>query len=242
MNVKRIGLIAASLFLIGAVAVAQEMSKDEWQKEMARYTQLRNEMQSKLKTLTDEVKGLESQSAKLSGDIDKCLDDLYALVGSDRQKAAAYREEIAAAERKADELLRLSDVDLAARASEVKALEAKVKELRANRLSIIPEFSTRLDALDGKVASLLKAIGGEKFYTVGRWSTDRDCLWNIAKKKDIYDNAWLWPKIWQSNTDKIRNPDIIRPGQKLKVPAGTELDANEKAAARRYYANKRAGA
>lgn len=242
MNVKRIGLIAVSLVLIGAVASAQEMSKDEWQKEMARYTQLRNELQAKLKTLTDEVKGLESQSAKLSADIDRCLDDLYALVGSNRQEAAAYREEIAAAERKADELLRLSDVDLVARASEVKDLDATVKRLRANRLAIIPEFSTRLDALDGKVASLLKAIGGEKFYTVGRWSTDRDCLWNIAKKKDIYDNAWLWPKIWQGNTDQIRNPDIIRPGQKLRVPAGTELDANEKAAARRYYANKRAGA
>ena len=40
---------------------------------------------------------------------------------------------------------------------------------------------------------------------VGSWSKDRDCLWNIAKKKDVYANAWMWPKIWQGNRDKIKD-------------------------------------
>jgi nucleoid-associated protein YgaU len=118
----------------------------------------------------------------------------------------------------------------------VNDLAKKAKRFRSNKLAILPEFSDRLDALDQKIESLQRALAGaEKTYTVGTWARDRDCLWNIAKKKDIYNNAWLWPKIWMGNKDKIRNPDLIYPGQKLRVPSGNALTAEEKAAARRHY-------
>jgi hypothetical protein len=77
-------------------------------------------------------------------------------------------------------------------------------------------------------------------YTVGTWAKDRDCLWNIAKKPTIYDNAFLWPKIWQGNRDQITNPDVIHPGQKLKIPAKADLTADEKSAVRGYYQRKQA--
>jgi nucleoid-associated protein YgaU len=240
---KTVTVLAISLFMVVATSFAQEMTKDEWQQEVTRYTQLRNELKAKLDQLTNEVSSLQAQSTKLDGDIDKCLDELYALVGSDRQKAAAYAAELDAAERTADELLRLSDTELQGRASDVRDLAATAKRLRANKLSLIPDFSTRLDALDQKVASLQNALGaGNKLYTVGRWSRTRDCLWNISKKNEIYSNAWQWPKLWIGNQDQISNPDIIHPGQKLKVPSAGEMTGEEKAAAKQYYAKKRAGA
>ena len=79
-------------------------------------------------------------------------------------------------------------------------------------------------------------------YTVGTWSQDRDCLWNISKKADIYGNAWMWPRIWQGNRDQIKDPDVIQPGQKLTIPKGTEMSTEEKAAARKYYSRKVAAA
>ncbi|MBI5471298.1 MAG: LysM peptidoglycan-binding domain-containing protein [Ignavibacteriae bacterium] len=238
----RILMVAVSLLMIATLTVAQEMTKDEWQQEVNRYTQLRNDMQSKVQQMTNDVNGLQAQSAKLDGDITTCLDELYAMVGSDAQKAAAYRAEIEAAEAKADELLRLSDTELAGRGSEVADLATKLQDLRKDKLSLIPEFSTRLDALDQKVASLQKAVTTEKFYTVGRWSQTGDCLWNISKKKDIYNNAHQWPKIWVGNRSMIPNADIIHPGQKLKIPAAGALTSDEKAAARRYYQRKAGGA
>ena len=132
--------------------------------------------------------------------------------------------------------MRLSDADLMARSSEITDLDTKVKELWGNKLSLIPEFWDRLTALDTKVKSLKDSLAKQvKVYTVGTWAKDRDCLWNISKKPDIYDNAWLWPRIWQGNRDQIKDPDVIEPGQKLKIPQGKEMTDEENAAAKKYY-------
>lgn len=236
-------MLAALLVVSAGLATAQEMTKEQWQQEITKYTQMRTDLQAKLKTLQGQVSDGTAMSTKLDADYEKCLDELYGLVGSDREKAAAYRSEIEAAEAKAAELMRLSDADLLARSGEVDELEAKVKELWGNKLSLVPEFWDRLTELDNKVKSLKDTLAKQvKVYTVGTWSQDRDCLWNISKKADIYDNAWMWPRIWQGNRDQIKDPDIIHPGQKLTIPKGNEMSAEEKAAARKYYARKAAAA
>jgi hypothetical protein len=65
-------------------------------------------------------------------------------------------------------------------------------------------------------------------------------LWNISGKADIYGDPFQWPKIWQGNTDMIRNPDIIHPGQKLMIPAPGAETSDEMKAERSYWRKKRA--
>jgi nucleoid-associated protein YgaU len=43
-----------------------------------------------------------------------------------------------------------------------------------------------------------------------------DSLSKIAKQ--IYGDANAWRRIFQANTDKIKNPDLIHPGQVLTIP------------------------
>lgn len=43
-----------------------------------------------------------------------------------------------------------------------------------------------------------------------------DTLWGIAKK--YYGNGAEYPKIYNANRDKIKNPNLIYPGQKLVIP------------------------
>jgi nucleoid-associated protein YgaU len=215
------------------------MTKDQWQQEITKTTAARNELSAKAKALDNDLTSMNAQSTQLDADYQKCMDALYALVGSDASKAAAYRSDIESAENTANDLSRLSDADLVARSGDVDALAGRVKGLWENKLSLIPEFWDRLTALNDKVKSLQATLANQvKVYTVGTWAKDRDCLWNISKKKDIYDNAWLWPKIWQGNRDEIKDPDVIHKGQKLKIPKGNELNAEEKAAAKKYYAKK----
>lgn len=51
-----------------------------------------------------------------------------------------------------------------------------------------------------------------KSYTVKKG----DCLWNIAKK--YYGNGAQYTKIYNANKGKIKNPNLIYPGQVLTIP------------------------
>lgn len=51
-----------------------------------------------------------------------------------------------------------------------------------------------------------------KTYTVA----SGDSLSKIAKRE--YGDANKWPRIYEANKDKIKNPDLIHPGQVLNIP------------------------
>jgi len=51
-----------------------------------------------------------------------------------------------------------------------------------------------------------------RIYTV----VSGDSLSKIAQRE--YGKASLWPRIFEANKDQIKNPDLIHPGQKLRIP------------------------
>jgi len=53
-------------------------------------------------------------------------------------------------------------------------------------------------------------------YTVNKGDT----LSKIAK--EFYGSANRWHEIFDANRDQISNPDLIKPGQVLKIPAGAK--------------------
>lgn len=54
-----------------------------------------------------------------------------------------------------------------------------------------------------------------------------DRLWSLAD--EYYSDSYLWPNIYSANTEQIRNPDILRLGIELLVPAleGSYLKLSE---------------
>ena len=67
-----------------------------------------------------------------------------------------------------------------------------------------------------------------------------DSLWWIAKYKDIYNDPYLWPIIYEANKDIIKNPKRLYPGQELDIPRGGYLpqeikDIRKKAGAAKPY-------
>lgn len=46
-----------------------------------------------------------------------------------------------------------------------------------------------------------------------------DSLSKIAKRE--YGDAGAWKAIFEANKDQIKDPDLIHPGQKLKIPPKT---------------------
>ena len=47
--------------------------------------------------------------------------------------------------------------------------------------------------------------------------TKGDHLWGIAGKASVYGNPYNWPLIYKANSDKIKDADLIHPGQVLDI-------------------------
>lgn len=58
--------------------------------------------------------------------------------------------------------------------------------------------------------------------SAGKSSTHRvvkgECLWYISAYDRIYGNPLKWPLIYKANKDRIKNPDLIYPGQVFRIP------------------------
>ena len=66
----------------------------------------------------------------------------------------------------------------------------------------------------------------ENYYVVQWRKKNTDCLWRISGK--VYNDASLWPIIYLANRDQIKNPDLIFPGQKFKIPPKPEKKPGKK--------------
>jgi len=233
-------LLVLSCVAATQVFAQEEMTKDEWSKQMTELKSKVAGLQATLDALTADVTGLQAQSAKADADLAACEDALYAMLGVTRADVAAFDKELTDMEARVAELQRMSDAELLNHRDEIERMNARLGEMANSKIALIPRYGARVASLQEKVTALMKSLQHEKTYTVGTWARDRDCLWNIAKKKDIYANAWMWPKIWQGNRDMIKDPDVIKPRMVLKIPEGSTLSPEEKSAANRYYRKKAA--
>ena len=55
-----------------------------------------------------------------------------------------------------------------------------------------------------------------------------DNLWNISGKDEVYADPYQWPLIYKTNRNKIKDADLIHPGQVLDIDqnaSASEIDA-----------------
>jgi nucleoid-associated protein YgaU len=244
-NVLRFSVIA---LLLGALLVPafaqQEMTKEDWQKQITELTVKVTDLKAKFDNAKKDLADLQKQADDKAAALKKCQEDLTALMG---EQEKVLQSDVDKIEGRLSELARLSNQDLYARRAEIDELQKWIDEAKKNPASGVGTNAVKLDdqqsRLDGMKKSLEQYVASGQAmqtYTVGSWAKDRDCLWNIAKKPKIYDNPFLWPKIWQGNRDQIKNPDVIQPGQKLKIPPKADLSKEEKSALRKYWSKKEA--
>jgi nucleoid-associated protein YgaU len=187
------------------------------------------------------VAKVEADLATAVTNVKACNDAIYALLGASEADINSFRERLGRIEGRVREMQRMSDDQLAERTDEIKGLEDQLNALRRERISGIPEFYTKIQSIARDIKGLYreKKIKG---YTVGTWAENRDCLWNISGRPEIYADPFQWPKIWQANTGQIKNPDIIHPGMVLNVPPPGPKTDEESKAERVYWRKKRARA
>ena len=124
---------------------------------------------------------------------------------------------------------------------EINVLEGDIK-LRTPDFSIVPQKSTRLEGIGTALTGLyyiesstisVTKDGVEQTISVSRNGFTDTVKMNNAKAptnkspaktpnktpaKKQYGKGSSWTKIYNANKDKIKNPNLIYPGQKFTIP------------------------
>ncbi len=94
------------------------------------------------------------------------------------------------------------------------SMEKKSEETRVAEGETKTEDKVDLSAEGKELEAVKEEIPGE--YVVRYNRKKRDCLWRISLY--IYKDARLWPLIYIANRDRIKDPDLIFPGQRFIIP------------------------
>ena len=84
---------------------------------------------------------------------------------------------------------------------------------------------------DDRIAGMFtsSSVAPPPVASAGQYSVVKgDNLWNISAKPDIYNNPYQWPLIYKANSNKIKDADLIYPGQVFDInsnPSSAEVDA-----------------
>lgn len=108
----------------------------------------------------------------------------------------------------------------AALAKQVETERAKAAQAKAAQAKVAP----------AKVAQA-GAPNGVKQYQVKRKPKSPESLSKIASYDFVYGDASQWPRLYIANKDKLKNPDIIYPGQVIEIPSIKHLKKVNAAAA-----------
>lgn len=203
----------------------EEMDEEEWQRQMDELNAEKSNLTSRLAMLNADIDNLKGQSANKDKELEKCENDLYAMVGTTKSGVADFRKKFEETEKKINGKV----------GTPADARKMYYDEISKDKARCLPEFADRYASMTKKLADWEGIKSPEACYTVVKG----DCLWKISKAK--YGSPYYWPAIWDANksgvanADKLKNrrhkavtnPNLIYPGQCLKIPTLTDAQKKE---------------
>lgn len=185
---------------------------------------IQNYSRERLQTATEVVEDGNARFEKIPPEVVETDPEMKKSYNSARENLGAANEALASAGnlysqekyedsiKQSEEAIRLGNITLEETAGmtpeAIKKREMAMMEAEEARKKSLASNS-------GKKGKELKE--GWSKYKVKKTQPE-DCLWRIAKRKEFYGNAKLWPRIYKANKSKIRNKNLIYPNQVLYIP------------------------
>jgi LysM repeat protein len=207
-----------------------EMTQDEYEVIKDQYAVMIIELMIRLDTLKNEVEILKQISGSRDSIIDNYETNLYALVGTTKSGADDFRRKFDETEK------RISGKT----GSPADARRNYFDEIESGNIRCLPEFQERYISMKKKLedwegTQTTAPVIAEGNYTVVKG----DCLWKISTLK--YGSPYYWPVIWEANKNgvvnknelpdprhkAVTNPNLIYPGQVLKIQQLNDLEINK---------------
>jgi len=203
----------------------EEMDEEEWQRQMDELNAEKSNLTTRLAALNGEIDNLKGTSANKDKELEKCESDLYALVGTTKSGVADFRKKFEETEKKINGKV----------GTPADARKMYFDEISKDKARCLPEFQDRYASMKKKLEDWEGMKSPEACYTVVKG----DCLWKISKMK--YGSPYYWPAIWDANKNgvanadalknarhkKVTNPNLIYPGQCMKIPTLTDAQKKE---------------
>jgi LysM repeat protein len=171
------------------------------------------------------IDSLKTRYSLTEEEIARIQQEIYDMLGAYEADITNYKKELDALGNQLNSLRALTPEMLYQKQDELKNLEQRQQQLMNNPLAVIPENQGKLNQYGSDIeklkANVPTPVKKMDTYTVKRG----DCLWNIAKKPDIYNDPFKWPRIWSANAESIKNPNVIEINQVLNIIR--ELEKNQ---------------
>jgi nucleoid-associated protein YgaU len=215
---------ALALALVPLAAFAQSedgMTYEEYEMQLAGVQQNVQEIKQKVQECKDAGDMVAQQITGLEEQIAGTMQDLLDLVGcTDQACIDAYMAALDRIEGQLRALMNLPDADLFDQRDHFDSISEEVEGLKQNNIRHLPKAKMKLKTIVQLIERIAARMPAKKIkdYTVLR----NDNLWKIARSEEIYDNAYLWPRIYLENRDKIKHPDLIYPNWVLQIPFGVD--------------------
>lgn len=235
-------LVISSLAMFSSVLLAQSYNYEEM--KMEEYTQVLTEWQGRLdkaqsgiQTEDAKIAELQGQYDDLQSQIDGTWDEIFAALGKTRADNEAYVKELQQLRADASALLSMSPEEIYKRKDELQGLKDHLAEMKSNNLSYLSDNEKLLNEIE---SIIMQAEEKGKPAEPDTYSVIRgDFLWKIAAKQEIYKDPYAWSRIYTSNTDQIKDPNLIFPNQIFRIPR--DVGPNEHLVVRGEFLSKIAG-
>lgn len=223
MNMSKLVLIVISVALLVAMNSAFAQSYNYEEMEMEEYEALLAEWQGRLDAaqvgINEEdnlINDLQAQLDDTQAQIDAEWGEIYAALGSSKAEDEQFNSELDALRSDASAFLNMSPEEIYSRQDELQALKDRLATFQGNNLAFLTANETKLNNIESMIlqAEEKGKPAEPDTYTVMRG----DYLWKIASKSEIYSDPYAWSRIYTSNTDQIKDANLIYVDQVFRIP------------------------
>ncbi|MFC1553799.1 LysM peptidoglycan-binding domain-containing protein [candidate division KSB1 bacterium] len=210
-------VLAVSFLGVSSLFAQEKMKYEDYLIELEQWKAREDAAKAKIATLEAEIAALRQQLRDLDSQIQRTEDTIWSELGTDPNGLQRYLDDLRRLRSNIQGLLRLSPGDLFKQQDEAASAESRFEELSGRNAAKHPDARTLVNEIRGMLNRLRNAVANAEppfdVYDVVRG----DCLWNISKKPEVYNDPFQWIRVYTKNRDLIKNPDLIFPGQNFKI-------------------------
>ena len=214
-------LIASALFAQNSYDY-ENMTKEQYAAELLKWQNKRKDKEKRLAEIQAEMDKLNAEEQKFNSDADQARTDLAKEVGVENQDGLnAYLGELNTLRSDVESFMAQSPEEAYKNRKELDALRKRLEEYKGKDAAHVKEAMAAIASIENLLEQAKeKATLPNTVYEVQRG----DYLWKIAKKDDVYGDAYAWVRIYNANKNLIKDPNMIFPSQVLSVPRSVEAN------------------